>query len=130
MWSPRRRRRWCRPAASPSLDFGDPVDAVNRVAAELTDGDPANGEADVIVAELPRGRGRQACPTERRSSRRWRKGGEFAEIVNVTSPKVDVIFTGHTHKAYAWDAPIPGQPGKTRPIIQTGKYGTNVGQVV
>ncbi|UUZ58749.1 hypothetical protein [Nocardioides sp. B-3] len=43
---------------------------------------------------------------------------------------VDVIFNGHTHRVYAWDAPIPGQPGETRPIIQTGEYGNNVGRVV
>ena len=27
------------------------------------------------------------------------------------SPKVDAIVTGHTHQAYAYNAPIPGQPG-------------------
>ena len=56
------------------------------------------------------------------------KGGEFAEMVNL-DPAVDVIFNGHTHQTYAWDATIPGQPGETRPIIQTGEYGANVGQV-
>ena len=32
-------------------------------------------------------------------------------IVNETSPTVDAIFTGHTHQQYAWDGPVPGQPG-------------------
>ena len=38
-------------------DFGDPVEAVNRVAAQLTDGDASNGEADVIVALYHEGAG-------------------------------------------------------------------------
>ncbi|WP_295830899.1 5'-nucleotidase C-terminal domain-containing protein, partial [uncultured Microbacterium sp.] len=56
-------------------------------------------------------------------------GGPFADIVNETSPEVDAIFTGHTHQLYAWNAPIPGREG-TRPIVQTGNYGENVGQIV
>ena len=42
---------------------------------------------------------------------------------------MDAIFTGHTHKQYAWDAPVPGEAGVTRPIIQTGDYGENIGEV-
>ena len=41
-----------------------------------------------------------------------------------------MIFTGHTHQEYAWEAPVPGEPGKTRPIVQTGSYGENIGKVV
>ena len=44
-------------------------------------------------------------------------------------PAVDAIFNGHTHQVYAWDAPVPGEPTRTRPIVQTGEYGANVGQV-
>ncbi|MGQ3110822.1 MAG: hypothetical protein ACT6RI_16815, partial [Aeromicrobium sp.] len=46
-----------------------------------------------------------------------------------TSPAVDVIFTGHTHKQYVWDGPVPGTD-TTRPIVQTGNYGEFIGQVV
>lgn len=38
------------PGGIADIEFGDPVDAVNRVAEQLTDGDDTNGEADVIVA--------------------------------------------------------------------------------
>ena len=58
------------PTGVEMLDFGDPVAAVNRVADELTDGNAANGEADIVVAEYPRGRRRTSRP-RRRSSRRW-----------------------------------------------------------
>ncbi len=53
----------------------------------------------------------------------------FKHIVEDTSPKVAAIFTGHTHKAYAWDAPVPGAAATTRPVIQTGSYGDNIGRV-
>ena len=111
------------------LDFGDPVQAVNRVAAQLTDGNPANGEADVIIAEYHEGAG-TGTSAGGTLENQVALGGAFAEIVNDTSSKVNVLFTGHTHQAYAWDAPIPGNPSKTRPVLQTGSYGANVGQVV
>lgn len=117
------------PSGIAMLDFGDPVVAVNRVADQLTDGNPANGEADVIIAEYHEGAGTGTAGGGTLANQ-VALGGAFAEIVNDTSPKVSVLFTGHTHQAYAWDAPIPGNPSKTRPVLQTGSYGANVGQVV
>lgn len=111
------------------LDFGDPVEAVNRVAAQLSDGDLTNGEADVLIAEYHEGAG-QGTSAGGTLENQLALGGAFADIVNNTSSLVDVLFTGHTHQAYAWDAPIPGDPTKTRPVLQTGSYGQNVGQVV
>jgi 5'-nucleotidase len=113
------------PGGISDLDFGDPVDAVNRVAGELSDGNAANGEADVIMASFHAGATQgvgSSYATE------VAKGGEFAKMASL-DPQVDVIFNGHTHQAYTWDAPVPGDPTRTRPIIQTGQYGDNVGQV-
>lgn len=117
------------PSGIAMLDFGDPVVAVNRVAAQLSDGDESNGEADVIVAEYHEGAsvGTAGGGT---LENQVALGGAFAEIVNDTSSDVDVIFTAHTHQAYAWDAPIPGDTTHTRPVLQTGSYGANIGQVV
>ncbi|MEJ3404851.1 ExeM/NucH family extracellular endonuclease [Rathayibacter sp. YIM 133350] len=118
------------PGGIADLDFGDPVAATNRVAAELSDGDPANGEADVIVAEYHEGAG-AGTPDKATLEQEIAAGGAFADIVTKTSPAVDAIFTGHTHKQYAWEAPIPGdKDGKTRPILQTGSYGENIGKIV
>ncbi|CAH0208481.1 Endonuclease YhcR [Microbacterium sp. Bi128] len=117
------------PGGIGGLDFGDPVEATNRVAAQLTDGDPANGEADVIVAAYHEGAG-AGTPDGATLQQEIAAGGPFAEIVTETSAKVDAIFTGHTHKTYAWDAPVPGVEGRTRPVIQTGNYGENIGNVV
>lgn len=112
------------PSKVTEVDFGDPVAAVSRVADKLK----AKGEADVIVAEYHEGARagtREGATLEQQVA----AGGAFAGIVTKTSPAVNVIFTGHTHKEYAWRGPVPGQPGKTRPILQAGNYGQYVGQV-
>ncbi|MGC3994965.1 MAG: 5'-nucleotidase C-terminal domain-containing protein [Propionicimonas sp.] len=109
------------------LTFGDPVEAVNRVAAQLTDGNAANGEAQVLVAEYHEGAPDSASATIDLNTELG-KSTVFAHIVEDTSAKVSVIFTGHTHQTYAWDAPVTG--GGTRPVVQTGSYATNVGQVL
>lgn len=109
------------PGGIADLEFGDPVEAVNRVAAQLSDGDETNGEADVIVAEYHEGAG-AGTPDGSTPEEEVAAGGAFAAIATQTVPEVDVIFTGHTHKEYAWE--IEG-----RPVVQTGSYGANVGVV-
>lgn len=115
------------PAGVADLDFGDPVDAVNRVAAQLTDGDSTNGEADVLVALYHEGAGAGTLDGAT-LDQELAAGGPFAHLVNDTDAKVGAIFTGHTHKEYAWSASIPGTD-RTRPVVQTGSYGANVGKI-
>lgn len=112
------------PGGIESIDFGDPVEAVNRVAGEIEEQDLA----DVIIAEYHEGAGDGAVEGAT-IEQEVAAGGAFAEIVTETSPLVDAIFTGHTHKQYAWDAPVPGAAGETRPILQTGSYGEFIGQI-
>src|SRR6478735_1186050 len=114
------------PGGVSSLTFGDPVDAINRVADQLTDGNDANGEADVLVATLHEG-ALQSAPATLESQ--LAASPVFSKIVTQTSPKVAAIVTGHTHQAYTYQAPVPGDPSRTRPIVQTGSYGANVGQI-
>ncbi|WP_421741820.1 ExeM/NucH family extracellular endonuclease [Cellulomonas sp.] len=116
------------PGGITQLDIGDPVDAVNRVAAQLSDGDESNGEADVLVASYHEGAG-EGLPGGTLEEELG-EGGAFQEIVEETSATVDAIFTGHTHQQYAWEAPVPGVPNATRPILQTGSYGEFIGKVV
>lgn len=113
------------PGGITEIDFGDPIAAVNRVAGQLSDGNAANGEADVILASFHAGATQGVGSSY---AAEIAKGGEFARMANLDA-SVDAIFNGHTHQAYAWDAPVPGEPGKTRPILQTGQYGDNVGQI-
>jgi 5'-nucleotidase len=115
------------PAGITDLDFGDPVAAVNRVAGQLSDGESSNGEADVLVAMYHEGAG-AGTPDGSSLEAELAAGGVFAAIVNDTAADVDAIFTGHTHKEYAWSAEIPGTD-LTRPIVQTGSYGARIGKI-
>ncbi|MDY6051712.1 MAG: bifunctional UDP-sugar hydrolase/5'-nucleotidase, partial [Rothia sp. (in: high G+C Gram-positive bacteria)] len=104
------------PSALASVQFTDPIEAVNMYADQLSDGDVSNGEADVIIAEYHEGVDTSAPASD--------------AIITQTSAEVDAIFTGHTHQEYVIDGAVPGQAGKTRPVIQTGNYGDNLGKVV
>lgn len=115
------------PGGVATLDFGDPVEAVNRVATQLSDGDPTNGEADVLVAEYHEGANGVTATSTLESE--LAESAVFRRIVEETSAEVDVIFNGHTHQPYAWQAPIPGADGATRPVVQAGNYGENLGSV-
>lgn len=110
------------PAGIANLDFGDPVDAVNRVSAELE----TAGTCDVTVATYHEGAG-AGTPDGATLQQEIDAGGAFAKIVTATDAAVDVIFTGHTHKEYVWSADKPG--GGTRPVVQTGSYGQKLGQI-
>ncbi|GAA1987888.1 5'-nucleotidase C-terminal domain-containing protein [Microbacterium pumilum] len=113
------------PGGVVDLSFGDPVEAVNRVADQLTDGNEANGEADVLVATFHEGAPTGTLTLDQNEA----ISPVFARIVNEVSPKVAALVNGHTHQAYAYNAPVPGQPGATRPVLQTGNYAANVGQI-
>jgi len=112
------------PAGISTLDFGDEVDAVNRVAAELKDGieSPTNGEADVIVAEIHDGATLSSSASVDLAAAKAASPA-FTDIVDNTVPAVDVIFNGHTHQTYAWK-------DGDRAIVQAASYGTNLGKVV
>lgn len=114
------------PAGITAVDFGDPVAAVNRVTKQLTDGKKSNGEADVVVAEYHDGAPQSQLDPQGTEvvslADQLKASPSFAHLVNDTSPEVAAIFTGHTHQAYAYDAPVPGVAGATRPVTQTGSY--------
>ncbi len=114
------------PGGISGLTFTNPVDAVNDEVERLN-ALPADEKPDVILAAYHEGAG-AGTPDGATLEQEITAGGAFANIVNNTDPSVDAIFTGHTHKAYAWDAPIPGT-ADTRPVIQTGSYGENIGKV-
>ncbi|HEX9229513.1 MAG TPA: ExeM/NucH family extracellular endonuclease, partial [Arthrobacter sp.] len=112
------------PAGIADLEFGDAVDAINRVAAKIK----AEKLADVIIVENHDGAG-SGAPEGSTLAQEVAAGGPFAKMVTEVTADVAAIFNGHTHKQYAWDAPVPGVEGKTRPIVQTGNYGEFIGQI-
>jgi len=103
------------PAGIDTLDVGPVVPAVNRVADQLSDGDEANGEADVILLLVHEG----AATTDISSAT---DDSRFGQIVTGANANIDGIISGHTHLAYDHDVPIPGTD-RTRPVLSSGQYG-------
>ena len=87
------------PSGIADLEFGDPVDAINRVAAKIK----ADKLADVIIVENHDGAG-SGAPDGATLEQEIAAGGPFAKMVQKVTPDVAAIFNGHTHKQYAWDA--------------------------
>ncbi|GGK93758.1 multifunctional nuclease/2',3'-cyclic-nucleotide 2'-phosphodiesterase/5'-nucleotidase/3'-nucleotidase [Salinibacterium xinjiangense] len=103
------------PAGIASLEIRPVVPEVNRVADALSDGDPSNGEADVIVLLVHEG----AATTNISSAT---DDSAFGRIVNGTNANVNAIISGHTHLAYNHLIPITGTD-TLRPVISSGQYG-------
>lgn len=111
------------PEGIDDLDFGDPTDAVNRVADEIEDL-PADEQPDMTVVEAHLG----ASATDSLDAAEA-SNAEFKKLVTEADASVDVLFTGHTHLPYSFEAPVPGEPDRTRPVLEAGSYGSVVGQV-
>lgn len=97
-----------------NLEVRDVATEVNRVADQLRDGDPANGEADVVILLVHEGATSTAlaAATDPNSA--------FGKIVNGVDSDVNAIVSGHTHLAY--NHVIDG-----RPVISSGQYGEKFG---
>ncbi|WP_181273120.1 bifunctional metallophosphatase/5'-nucleotidase [Brevibacterium oceani] len=105
------------------LDFGDPTDAVNRVVDDI-DELPEDEQPDMTVVEAHLGAATTESLEEAEAS-----NAEFKKLVTETDASVDVLFTGHTHLPYKFEAPVPGDPDRTRPVLEAANYGEIVGQV-
>ncbi|BDZ39125.1 hypothetical protein GCM10025863_17390 [Microbacterium suwonense] len=88
-------------------------DSVNAVADDLRDGDPSNGEADVVILLVHEG----ASTVELSSIT---PDSPLGEIVYGVDDDVDAIVSAHTHLAY--NHVIDG-----RPVVSAGQYGENLG---
>ena len=112
------------PSGIAQLSFGAPVQAINAEVDRLN-ALPEDEQPDVIVATLHEGAPWGSWSLEQA----MQSSSAFNSIVRDTSPDVDAIITGHTHNTYVYDAPVPGDESRTRPVIQTGYHGQNVGQI-
>ncbi|WP_127498930.1 ExeM/NucH family extracellular endonuclease [Actinoplanes solisilvae] len=106
------------------VEFRDPVAEANTLAAQLSDGDASNGEADVLVLLAHEG----AATENISSAAALQADPVFGDFTRV-SPEIDAIFSGHTHQPYAFQVPIPGTD-RTRPVIQAEDYGLRLGKAV
>jgi 5'-nucleotidase len=104
------------------LTFRDPVAEADAVAAQLSDGDEANGEADVVVLLAHEG----AATENISSAADLQNDPVFGDFTRV-SADIDAILSGHTHQPYAFEIPIPGTD-RTRPVMQAEDYGVKLGK--
>jgi 5'-nucleotidase len=109
------------PKGIANLDVGPIVTAVNRVADQLSDGNQANGEADVIVLLMHEG----ATTSDLSSAT---DDSVFGKINKGVDASVDAIVAGHTHVVFDHDVAVPASSA-TRPVIEAGKYGENYGHL-
>ncbi|SJN13413.1 5'-nucleotidase [Leucobacter sp. 7(1)] len=105
------------------LRFLPTVEALNRSAEEIE----VQNLADVTVAVIHDGGGLNSPPASLEDE--LTQGGVLARIITEASPLIDALFTGHTHNQYVYEAPVPGEMTRTRPVIQTGSFGQRVGKV-
>ena len=89
------------------LTVAPAVDTANARAAELKDGDPANGEADVVVVLSHE----DAASTAARFSR-----------------NVDAVVGGRSGREYG--QPVTGFEGNIIPVVQPGRYGRSFGDML
>ena len=104
-----------------SLEVRDTVTEVNRVAADLHDGDAVNGEADVVILLLHEGAATGRIDSATNDS-------AFARIVAETAPSVAAIVSAHTHQRYSHSLPAAGSV-LSRPVIQAGDDGRILGHL-
>jgi 5'-nucleotidase len=109
------------PAGIADIEVGEIVPAVNRVAQQLSDGDVANGEADVLILLVHEG---AASPDLTAST----DESAFGKVVTGVDASVDAIVSAHTHQTYTHEVPVPGID-RTRPVLQAGQYGQALGHL-
>ncbi|MEP6479878.1 MAG: 5'-nucleotidase C-terminal domain-containing protein, partial [Rhodoglobus sp.] len=109
------------PAGIATLEVKPIVPEINRVADQLSDGDPANGEADVVVLLVHEG---AATPDIASAT----DDSPFGRIVTGADANIDAIVSGHTHLAYNHSIPITGTES-VRPVISSGQYGEKYGHM-
>ena len=94
------------PSALSTLTLSPAVAAANARAAELKDGDSANGEADVVVVLSHE---------------------DAASTATSFSKNVDAVFSGHTHVPFA--KTVTGAEGNQIAVVQADHYGWALGRI-
>ncbi|MDO5734988.1 MAG: bifunctional UDP-sugar hydrolase/5'-nucleotidase [Propionibacteriaceae bacterium] len=103
------------PAGITTIEAGDPVEAVNRVAADIVAADAA----DIIIAGFHEG----APDPSKTPQQNAALSPAFKDIYEGLSPDFDVVFNGHTHQVYNWETTLE------KPLMQAGSYAENLSRV-
>lgn len=107
------------PAGIADIEFGDQLEAANRVAKKIADDDLA----DVTVLLTHSG-----AATSNNCADVAADQAGFGALATQASPEIDAIVSAHTHQTYACDVPVAGTD-RTRPVIQAAEYGKTMGQL-
>ena len=104
------------------MEFTDLTEAAARVADQLTDGEDANGEADVVVVLVHEGAATEAAVSD--------PGTDFGAFVEAVADHgaIDAVFSGHSHVAYEVDVER-GDDLTAMPVIQTGAFSDALGRI-
>ncbi|WP_116199427.1 bifunctional metallophosphatase/5'-nucleotidase [Amycolatopsis circi] len=102
------------PEAIKGLKFGDEVEAINRTANIL---DRLGVKAQVVLLH----QGDEALPGAGPNDCKVQPNGDAATIAKNVTPKVDAIFTAHSHQQY--NCVINDPAGQPRPVIQGASFG-------
>ncbi|MET9261853.1 bifunctional metallophosphatase/5'-nucleotidase [Amycolatopsis sp. NPDC004079] len=102
------------PEAIKGLKFGDEVEAINRTANIL---DRLGVKAQVVLLH----QGDEALPGAGPNDCKVQPNGEAGTIAKNVTPKVDAIFTAHSHQQY--NCVINDPAGQPRPVIQGASFG-------
>ena len=94
------------PSALSTLTLSPAVTTANARAAELKDGDPANGEADIVVVLSHE---------------------DAATTATSFGGSVDAVFSGHTHVPFAQT--VTGVEGNQIAVVQADHYGWALGRI-
>ncbi|MGO1832001.1 MAG: bifunctional metallophosphatase/5'-nucleotidase, partial [Brevibacterium yomogidense] len=111
------------PGGIEDIEFGDPVTAINDAAEEL-EALPDDEKPDLTVLAAHLGPGDVSDLDSALSSNE-----EFNSVVTGADASIDAMFFGHSHMQANFSAPVPGDDGRTRPVVQSGSYGEIVGKV-
>ena len=103
------------PAGVEGIEWRDMGEEVNAVAAELTDGQESNGEADVLLVLVHDGAGSS-------ESDAITAGTPYGDLVYGIDDSVSAIISGHTHQSYVHEI-----DGVT--VIQSAQYGELLGHL-
>lgn len=106
------------PTGIADIEFGDQLEATNRVAAELT----ATDAADAIILLTHEGAAGNQCADVAADTT------VYGDLIRGASADIDAIVSGHTHQAYNCLVPVDGT-NDVRPVIQAHQYGTTLGKL-
>jgi 5'-nucleotidase len=116
------------PAGIPGITFTDPVAAANAAADRLSDGNAANGEADVVILLAHEGSATVATTPETCAVMTARDDA-FGRIVRNSNANIDAIIGGHTHLRVDCDTPHPRGGGLIRPVTEAAQYTQALGRL-